>query len=264
MTTETQSRPDFWTRLGRTIGRLLGFLLRLIFVILLAIALGVGVYYGAPWVYSSLIQPVQTHTNQISLLTNRLDSLRASVDQAQTVQDDRLTALETHGDEQRERLAAAETAVADLKNALAEEASAREELASQLAALQTEMDTQSVEAAALRDTLADLQPAARAAAANVASLQRQMALSRTQNLLLKARVQFVAENVGEARLLLTQSAGDLQTLVETLDLLPADTQAALAVRLIAARALIETQPADALVELESIWAQLDRTVSVEG
>ena len=75
MTTESQSQPDNWTRLSRTIGSLLGFILRLIFILLLAIGVGAGVYFGIPLLYSTIIEPVQNTAIQVEIVENRVDNL---------------------------------------------------------------------------------------------------------------------------------------------------------------------------------------------
>ena len=272
MTTNAQSQPDFWGRLGRFLGRLLGFLLRLLFILLLAVAIGAGVYYGLPWLYATLVQPVQANTTQIQAITSRLETMRTGIDQSQAAQDGRLTTLETAGDDQRLRLQAAETAVSDMQTALtsqqadtqatvAAEAAARDELAAQMAALQTELDDQAAAAAALQAQVQPLASAASAADKEIAGLKQQLALLRIENGLLHARLQLTAENLGEVRLQLADSAAALDGYLNTPGALTASDQASLVVRLSAAQALIEPEPANALAELESIAGQLDRLLN---
>jgi chromosome segregation ATPase len=261
MATEAQTQPDFWSRLGRGAGRFFGLLLRLLFVVLLAVAIGAGVYFGLPALYRSLVQPVQNHTTQIQLLNNRMDNLATSFDGAQSVQDQRLTTLETSGDDQRQRLGAAETGLGDVKTALADETASRAELVKQVAELQAQLEAQAETAKALRSDLDELKPQVSASTASLAALQQQMGLLHLQNGLLQARLQVVYENLGDARQLLATSASELKAFIQEPKLLPADAQAALVLRVTTAEALIQQQPASALTELESVWAELDRRLN---
>ncbi len=261
MTTEAQTQPDFWSRVGRGVGRFFGLLLRLLFVVLLAIAIGAGVYFGLPALYRSLVQPVQTHSTQIQLLNNRVDNLAASVDNSQAVQDQRLTTLETAGDEERQRLGAAETGLGEAKSALTDETASRTALEKQVTALQSQLDAETATAQQLQAGLAELKPELAAATAGMAALQQQMTLLHLQNGLLQARLQVVYENLGDARQLLAASASELRAFIEAPKFLPAETQAALVLRVTTAEALIQQQPTNALTELESVWSELDRQVN---
>jgi len=254
------SRPDFWSRLGNTLGRILGFLLRLIFILLLAVALGAGVYFGLPWVYRALVQPVQTHTAQIQELFNRVEGVRAGVEESQNAQNTRLTTLETANDAQRLQLDAAETEVSDLTTALAAETAAREALAAQLTDMQSQLDDQ---AAANNDTqsaVAALAPDTEANTAEAAALKLQLGLLRLENDLLRAHLQINAQNFGDARATLTTTVSAMQAFVETPGAFSADTQTTLTIRLRAAASLIEAEPAAALTDLDSIWAEMERSL----
>jgi chromosome segregation ATPase len=236
----------------------LSFLLRLVFVLLLAVALGAGVYFGLPWAYRALVQPVQMHTAQIQELFNRVEGVRAGTEQSQAAQNERLTALETGNDAERLRLDAAESEAAALAAALAEESAARAALAEEVAALQAALEAQVATADEVRAAVAELQPATADTAASAAALEQQLALVRLENRLLRARVQVVAENFGEARAILTGTVSAMQTLLETPGLFSTSAQSGLAVRLVSATALIEPEPIAALTDLESIWAEMER------
>jgi hypothetical protein len=266
------ARPDFWSRLGGFIGRLLGFLLRLVFVLLLAVAIGAGVYYGLPWVYQALVQPVQTHSSQIQDLYNKVEGVRAADEASQAAQNDRLSALEAANDVQRQQVEAAETEAADLRAAL-EQAQAdaqtaqdaatadREALAAQVADLQSQLDTQAAANADVQDAVAELQPATSDNAARNTALQQQLTLLQLENALLHARLQVNAQNLGEARTILTGTVAAMQAFVETPGVFDSDDQETLTVRLRAAASLIEADPAAALTDFDSVWAEMDRIVN---
>jgi chromosome segregation ATPase len=280
----TPARPDFWSRLGGALGRFFGFLLRLIFILLLAVALGAGVYFGLPWLYRALVQPVQTHTSQIQELYNRVEGVRAGVEAGQATQNDRLTALETANDAQRLQLDSTVTQGADhqatldaqgqqlettaalavdLQAALDAETAAREALAAQLAEVQSQLADQASANAAMQTAVAELQPATDANTAQAAALQQQLTLVTLENALLRARLQVVAENFGEARATLTTTVSAMQAFVETPAVFSSDAQASLTVRLRAAASLIEAEPAAALTDLDSIWAEMDRLLHAD-
>ena len=259
MTTEieTPTQPKFSERVGSAARRLFAFLFRLLFVLLLAVGIGAGVYFGVPTLYRALVEPVQANSTALSALSGRVENLRASVDESQGAQDERITALETGNDAGRERIAAAESLVADLESAVDDEAAARELLETGVRALEADAGLAATEIATLNASLTQLA----SLSGEVANLNRQIVLLRMRNDLLQARLQINAENLGQARLILQPVSADMIAFVNATDLLPADTRAALAIRLLTAQQLIAPQPAAALDELDSVWAQLDRAVN---
>lgn len=258
--TTNPPRPDLLARLGRFIGQLLKFLLRLTFILLLAIGIGWGVYYGAPWAYGALIQPVQTHTAQIAALTQRLDNLNAGLTDSQTAQDARLTTLETGHDGVRERVAALESAATEWQAPLEEETAARATLEAEVAALEAQVTALTDELTAAHKTLAELTAATAAFTQTVSQAQSRW---DSESLWLQSRVDLLeaqqhlsAENVGLARERLTTSHATLTQTVNRLTALPAETRAALLNQLAAAELLIATQPAAAWAELMNVSEQL--------
>jgi capsule polysaccharide export protein KpsE/RkpR len=260
MSAAAPARPDLWSRFSRFLGRLLGFLLRLLFVLLLAVGLGAGVYFGLPWVYRALVQPVQAHTSQIQDLYNRVEGVRAGTEQSQAAQNERLTTLETGSDAARLRLDAAESEVTKLQADLAAAAEAREALAAEVTVLQTALAELETSSAAVRAAVNNLQPATDATASEVAGLRHELGLLRLENELLRARVQVVAENLGEARAILTGTVAAMTAFIETPGVFVPSVQATLRVRLVSAAALIEAEPAAALADLDSIWREMDRSL----
>jgi chromosome segregation ATPase len=263
MSAAAPARPDVWSRLGRFLGRLLGFVLRLVFILLLAVGIGVGVYSGIPWVYRQLIQPVETHNSQIQDLYNRVEGVRAGTEQSQTTQNDRLTALETGNDDERLRLDAAEGALETLRAELAAAVTANETLAAEMATLRGDLTTLGDASAQVQASVDGLQPAADETAAQVESLNLELGLLRLENDLLRARVQVVAENFGEARTIMTDTVAAMTSFLATPGAFDANTQANLRVRLNAATALIEPDPAAALGDLDSIWRELERALNLD-
>ena len=269
MTTEPQSQPDNWTRLSRTIGRLLGFILRLIFILLLAIGVGAGVYFGIPWLYSTIIEPVQNTAIQMEIVENRVDNLGDVFNESQASQDERLTELETSGDALREQVAAAEMSATDLEGVQANNDEARAALAAEIEALQSGNADLEEENEALQAEVADLQSAVKVAnerlinlGAAVVSVQEQFeterALQRVRSNLLQARLELNTENNGNARQLMSASVNDLNALLKASSALEAEERTALTGRISGAEELLATDLEVSLSELESAWAQIDR------
>jgi chromosome segregation ATPase len=231
------------------------------------VAVGAGVYFGVPWLYAQWIEPVQTHTAQIAQLSARLDTLRQSQEGAQAAVEARVTTLETAGDAGRERVSSAEARVAELEQALAEAAAAREAMSAEVAelraALQRTTNTLSAEARTSSAAISSLETDADTTSQAVGGLEGQVALLQAQNTLLKARLQLLAENLGDARELLAQAASELGALVEAWPALTAEERAALTTRLDGAALLTESQTASALDELDAVWSQLDRAFRAE-
>ena len=162
-----------------------------------------------------------------------------------------------------EQLDATTAHTADLQAALEAETASRASLQSQVDDLQGQVDDQAAAQTAAQDTLDELAPAADANTAAVTGLQQQVTLLRLENALLRAQIQIDAQNLGDARTTLTTTVSAMQTFVETPGVFTADDQASLTVRLRSAASLIEAEPAAALVDLDSIWAEMDRLLSQE-
>jgi hypothetical protein len=81
---------------------------------------------------------------------------------------------------------------------------------------------------------------------------------RLENTLLRARIQIVAENFGDARATLTGTVPAMLAFVQAPGRFDAEAATALIIRLRAANALIEAEPAAALGDLESIWREMER------
>jgi chromosome segregation ATPase len=217
-------------------------LLRLLFVAPLAIGLEAGVSSGVPYAYATLVQPVQTNTNQITVLNSKVDNLKISIDSSQLAQDNRRTTLETNSDSQRQRLDAVESDIASAKSDLAMEQAARTDLASQVADIKAQFSSQASSSAQLRTDLNALKPTTCSATAQVAEMQQQITLLRLQNALLTAHIRVVAQNLGDARTVLTTTVAAMQSFVNTPGVFSADDQASLTVRLVTADVLINVDP----------------------
>jgi hypothetical protein len=127
--------------------------------------------------------------------------------------------------------------------------------------LKAQVSSQASPSAGPRTDLDALKPTTSAATAQVAKLQQQITLLRLQNALLTAHIQVVAQNLGDARTVLTTAVAAMQSFVNTPGVFSANDQASLTVRLVTADVLINVDPTTALADLESTWTQMDRALN---
>ena len=71
MSEEQAAKTSFLGRLGKAFARLVGFCLRLLFTLVLGAALGVGIFYGAIFLYRQYIEPVQVHEIRLDVMDAR-------------------------------------------------------------------------------------------------------------------------------------------------------------------------------------------------
>ncbi len=145
-------RRSFGQRLGKAIGNVLRWLLRLIFILIIGAAVGVGIYFGAIYVYQQYIAPVQVHTIRLDILEAQQDEaaerLGARVDELQ----ERVRGLEAQRDEDKQALARLEgrvIAAETVQAAQAEGLDQVDQVRADLAALQAAL----AEAQGMQETL---------------------------------------------------------------------------------------------------------------
>lgn len=90
---------------SQQLGRFLRFLVRLTFVVVVGALLGVGLYYGVPHLYRSLVLPVREHSARIAALENRVGQQQERISENHRALQDRVAELETNLTELHEELA---------------------------------------------------------------------------------------------------------------------------------------------------------------
>ena len=256
MNAKTQE-PGCWNRFGRAIA----VLLRLIFVVLIAIFIGVGIYYGAPWVYWRLVVPIQDTAARVEMLQRDLENTRTDWNTDLTGQGQRISALESDLAVQRGRVAALEAdmgrmdealtaqgeTLSELQTALdsAEEATAQ--LGDDVEALYGELDT-------LRVEVADPNRVA-------AAFERRLILLQAWGEILKARLHLLEDNPGNARQALALARANLDQVIVLSPKPEAEALIAIQERLDTADTAIEERPFVAINELEIIWRDLDTFIT---
>ncbi len=258
----TQTGSPFW----RAVGNFFKFLVRLFAVIVIGALVGAGLYYGVPWAYRSLVQPVQDNTTQIASLKQELAQKQARVgEELQTFQA-RIATLETERTQlqedmtvqaqemqtqaealqaQAEALQAAEARVQDLEQQVTQVeqdlTSQQEAVAALGKAFEMEMD-----AAAGRDEDTRLQ---------LGGLEGRLSLIQTAQDLLKVRLLLLEENPLVAQDTVLLAVEHLERAAAASPEL-ADTLAPLQERIAALEGLIKADSFRVGPELESLWADV--------
>ncbi len=258
----TQTGSPFW----RAVGKFFKFLLYLTVVIVLGVLVGAGLHYGGPWVYHSLVQPVQDHTTQIASLKQELAQNQARVgEELQTFQA-RIVTLETERTQlqedmtvqaqemqtqaealqaQAEALQAADARVQDLEQQVTQ---VEQDLTSQQEAVVTlgKVFEMEIDAAAGRGEDALLQ---------LDGLEGRLALIQTAQDLLKVRLLLLEENPRVAQDTVRLAVEHLERAAAASPEL-ADTLAPLQERMAALEGLIKEDSFRVGPELESLWADV--------
>jgi len=81
---------------SQQLGRFFRFLVRLTFVVVVGALLGVGLYYGVPHLYRSLVLPVREHSARIAALENRVGQQQERISENHRALQDRVAELETN------------------------------------------------------------------------------------------------------------------------------------------------------------------------
>jgi septal ring factor EnvC (AmiA/AmiB activator) len=255
---ETQPTTDAWSRLWRTIGHLLGVLLRVLFVIVVAVLLAAGVYYGAPWVYRRIIQPVQSSVAQLALLQSQVDENDAQWAKNFGEQQQRIASLESQLADQGERIASLEAGLSRLDEALTAQQVALDGLSSSVTAISSdyasldEMDSLRAEFTTLREqvTLSDQ------VAAQIDTLEYRIVLMQIWQQVLKTHVYLTEGNAGDAETTLELA---LTHFDRASALGPEDEReviVAIQARLAQAASRLREQPIIAAQDLEVAWYEL--------
>jgi predicted nucleic acid-binding Zn-ribbon protein len=234
----------------QAIGSFFRFVITLVFVLIVGTLVGVGIYYGVPWVYHSLVQPVQQNTARVTALEQRM------IQEQARLQDENLTL--------QERIAVLETEMTTLREQSAVQAQEIEESAEQIQQLepritQVEQDLaaqqQVVEAfyTELHDAVTDAGAQSDQITEQTKDFEGRLALLQTAQDLLRVRILLIEGDTGSARDTIALAWGHLE---QAMTLMPeqAETLLELQRRVVGLNRLIEERSFRVLPELESLWA----------
>lgn len=237
---------------SKTVGGFFKGLLRLIFVLIVGALVGLGLYYGVPWVYQTLVRPVQQHEAAIAALEQQVDREHERLQEENQALQARVADLETELTELRET-----AAVQTQDLSVAEEQAGT--LESRLTQIEEQLDQQQ-EALALLQTDLGVQNAAltgqyEALGTGMQRVNRQIVFTQIAQDLLKVRLMLLEEN--------PRAAQDALTLaVAHLDRVTADSGefgqelAGFRERMVALDPLIAARSFRVTSDLEALWADV--------
>ncbi|MGD2157746.1 MAG: hypothetical protein PVG14_04920 [Anaerolineales bacterium] len=269
----TPAKPSFSKRLGNAFVSFLRAFLRLLLLVVLIGIIWAGFYYGVPWLYRMYIQPVQENTSRLEdfqmdyqqdkdLITDRLDSMQA-----------RLEDLEIQSDNVKLALADIQTQLVDIDNTLedhnsaiggiAELSTALEEKGTALESLKTALDELSLSVEANAEEIQALidQPGEQDEV--LAELRQELGLLKIMDLVARARLSLIHNNLGQAEADVRTARGLLSDLRSQG---PAENAEALTEILLRFDLAIEELPDApdlATDDMEAAWGLLLRELSVE-
>lgn len=182
---DTQTpKPAFWRRMGRAIWNIF----RLLIVLVIIGGVVIAVYLGTPFLYEKIIRPVETNTERLTEIEDRLisdtDQLANQVSEMQS----RLADIETRQTRNAQTIAEMQGYIEALDIAVA----AHDQNIQLLLAIQDQVD-ELVIVSSLHESLLIGEGSI------FAELQRQVALSRSTELLSRARLYLSQSNFGIAR-----------------------------------------------------------------
>ncbi len=266
---------SFWS----TVGAIVKFLVRLTVVLLFGVGIGAGLYYGVPYVYRNMIQPVQHNSFRLAALEEQANQMQTRYQEDTQLYGSRLTALEARAEQLQadlDALSADNDALqADLQDAQATlEAQDRliaqldESLKAQADALQAQAQTLTELSASFQRAQQSAQDTGKVLAGRVGALEAQasavpawvddlagqLALQQAGQALLKARLLLLEDNPRAAKESLLEAGSFLErasVLLPQQDDLPA-----LRARVEKAPALIDRHSYRTTAELESLWGEV--------
>lgn len=235
------------------------FLVRFLFVLVVGVLLAAGLYYGAPWVYRNLVQPVQENSVRIATLEQRMDQEQERLREENQALEERITALETELSQLQEEVAVE----AQDQQSLEEQ---HQELADRIAQVEDDLTTQeqAIEEVGsdLEEAVADLEGELADVAGELADAQAQadvldgrlMLLQAAQDLL-KVRLLLFEENERAAQETVALTVTHLDQAIARMPA-QAETLEDLRERVAALDELIERNSFRVRPDLEALWADI--------
>jgi predicted nucleic acid-binding Zn-ribbon protein len=236
----------------RAIGGVLRFLVRFIFVLIVGALIGAGLYFGLPWAYRSLVQPVQRNSARVAALEQRVAQEQTRLQDENLALQERIASLEA-------KMPALEEESAVLSQGLEEAETQIDQLEQSLTQVEADLEAQRATAEAARSrlegTVTDLDEQTAQVAQQTEALEGRLALLQTAQDLLKVRLLLLEENARDARDTLTLATVHLE---QAMALMPGQAEKLLELqgRMTELDGLIEERSFRAGPELESLWADV--------
>ena len=218
----------------------------------MGVLVGAGLYYGAPWAYRTLVQPVQQNTVRVVALEQRMAQEQTRLQDENLALQERIAALEAEmtalGEKSAVRAQDIEGVVEQIQQLELRITQAEEDLEAQQEVVEA-MRSQ------LGSAITDLGEQTDQVAGRAEELEGRLALLQTAQDLLKVRLLLMEENSRSARDTLTLATVHLEQAVA---LMPeqAETFLGLQERMAELERLIGERSFRAGPELESLWADV--------
>ena len=236
----------------RAIEGLFRFLIRFLFVLIVGAVVGLGLYFGVPWVYRSLVQPVQQNTARLAALEGRIAQEQARLQDENLALQERISALEAEmtalGEQSAVQTQDIGGAVEQIQQLEGRITQAEEDVEAQRTA------TENVHSK-LDSAITDLGEQTEQAVGQAAGLEGQLALLQTAQDLLKVRLLLLEENFRSAQDTLALAMDHLE---QAAALMPeqAETLLEMQERMAGLAQLIEERSFRVEPELEALWADV--------
>lgn len=273
---DTNNTRPFW----RGVGTFFKILFRLILVLLVGGLIGAGLYFGVPWVYQTVVVPVQQNTADIQALEDRFNLIENQANQETDALQERSANMEGEITEIKEalavqegHLATAEAEIADLTSQIATQAAEATAQAETLGDLETSikaaLDALAEQSATLNEqqtaleflesrmtsALTEIESDLAALTEEQPSLLGRLALLQAAQDLLRARIQLAEDNAGAAQETLILAQDHLNRAAALSPEIALELQG-VGARIETLDGLIETRSFRATTTLEALWADI--------
>lgn len=237
---------------GMTALKVIRVLLRLIFVVLLGIGLGAAAFYGGPALYRNFVEPVQQNSRRIVELEQELAQLRQEARQQSADQAARMGELEGDLAALQESLAALESRTEALEQDLA----AQQETLDRLEALTRRVQALERDLGRTQDAVGELGLTLESRTTPAEVLARRLQLLRAMELVTRARLWLIQDNLGQAAEDVAQARDIVAAVIEGAPEEEAEALQPILDRLDQVLEDVRTAPLVAADDLEVAWELL--------
>jgi TolA-binding protein len=241
MTNQQTSKPSFWQRLWQAFVNLL----KLLVILIVVVGIAAAIIFGAPYLYEKFLQPIEMNAARLTEVENRLT---AEIDMLTT----QVTALQGRLAELEERQTRSAQALAEYQGrveVLEGVVDAQGETILQLESIQAQIDELALLSAAHENLLTGED-------SPLISLQHQVTISRSIELLSRARLHLIQSNFGMASLDIRAAQELLLAVQPEMSSEKAEQVDAIVARLDMAVSNLPIFPISAINDVDTAWQAL--------
>jgi hypothetical protein len=241
MTSQQTSKPSFWQRLWLAFVNLL----KLLVILIVVVGIVAAIIFGAPYLYEKFLQPIERNAARLTEVENRLTAEIDTITVQVTDLQGRLTELEERQTRSAQTLAEYQGRVEVLEGVV----DAQDETILQMESLQAQMDELTLLSAAHENLLTGED-------SPLISLQHQITISRSIELLSRARLYLIQSNFGMANLDIQAARTLLLAVQPEISAEKADQVDAIVARLDMAVSNLPIFPISAINDVDTAWQAL--------